>query len=124
MCGGGAASVEETGELGRWSREWLSSGSAAVRRRRGAKGETFAEFVPVGAEGDIGAAAEVTMTGFLLLLVILEVIVLCLREARGGVGSAGNSRGVRIRGANGIRGGIGRTMVRFILACENHVYWE
>ena len=38
MCGGRAARVEETGELGRWSREWPCSGSAVVRGRRGAKG--------------------------------------------------------------------------------------
>ena len=47
MCGGGAARIEDTEELGRWSRERPSPGPAAVRRRKGAKGEAFAESVPV-----------------------------------------------------------------------------
>ena len=47
MYGGGAARVEETGELGRWSREWPSPGPAAVRRRKGAVDEAFAKSVPL-----------------------------------------------------------------------------
>ena len=50
MCGGGAARVEDTGEPGRWSRERLRPGLAAVRRRSGAEGGTFAESVPAVAE--------------------------------------------------------------------------
>ena len=116
LCNGGAARVEETGELGRWSRERPSRGPAAVRRRRGAAGMVVAESVPVGAGGDVGAAAEVLMAGFLLLLALFVAVVLCLWGARGGKGSAGNSRGVRGFGVQSSFGGIGRAMVRFILA--------
>ena len=73
-------------------------------RRGGAENETFAESVPMVAEGDIGAAAEVATAGFLLLLAISEVIVLCLWGARGGEGSAGKSRGVR---GFGVQSGFG-----------------
>ena len=52
-----------------------SPGSAAVRRRSGAEGETFAESVPAGAKGDLGAAAMAAMAGFLLLSL---VVILCL----------------------------------------------
>ena len=61
MCGGGAVRVEDTGELGRWSRERSSPGWAAVRRRSGEEGETFAESVPAVAEGEVGRAAEAAM---------------------------------------------------------------
>ena len=67
-------------------------GSAAVRRRSEAEGETFAESVPTVAEGDVEGAAEAAMAGF--LLEILEFMFF-LRGARGGVGSAENSRGER-----------------------------
>ena len=93
MCGGGAARVEESGELGRWPRERPSPGSAAVRKRSGAEGKMFAESVPAGAECDVGAAAEAAMAGFLLLEIL--VFILGLWGARGGERSAENSRGVR-----------------------------
>ena len=64
-CGGGAARVEDIGELGHWSQERSRPGLAAVRRRSGAAGETFAESVPAVAEGDVGGAAEAVMTEFL-----------------------------------------------------------
>ena len=49
ICGGGAARVLDTGELGRWSLERPDPGLAAVRSRSGAEGETFAEAVPAAA---------------------------------------------------------------------------
>ena len=86
-----AAKVEETGELGRWSRERSSPGWAAVRRRSGAEGETVAESVPAVADGKVGGAAEVAMVFFvgegMVFLVLLWL-------ARGGEGGAENSRGV------------------------------
>ena len=100
MCGGGAVRVEETGELGRWSRERPSPGPVAVRRRSGAEGVTFADSVPTVAEGDVGGAAEAATAGFLLKS--LE-FMFYLSGARGGEGSAGNSRGVC-----GFREGSGR----------------
>ena len=81
MCDGAAMRVDETGELGRWSREQSSPGFAAVRRRSGAESKTFAESVPAVAEGDVEAAAKADMAGVLW-------------KARRGEGSAGNSRGV------------------------------
>ena len=91
MCAGGAARVEETGELGRWSRERSSPGWAAGRRRSGAEGETVAESVPAVADGEVGGAVEVVMVFFvgegLMFLVRLWL-------ARGDEGGAGNSRGV------------------------------
>ena len=93
MCGGGAARVEETEDLGRWSRERPSPGFAVVRRRSGAEGETCAESVPAVAEGDVGAAAEAAMAGFLLEEILKFMFFLW--GTRGGEGTAGNSRGVR-----------------------------
>ena len=92
MCGGGAARVEETGEMGRWPWKRPSPGFATVRRSSGAEGKMFAESLPAVAEGDVGAAAEAAMAGF-LLLEILEFMFF-LWWARG-EGSAGKSRGVR-----------------------------
>ena len=92
MCGGGAARVEDTGELGRWSRERSSPGWAAVRRRSEAEGETFTESVPAVAEDEVGGAAEAAMVGFFAGTVLVFMVRLWL--ARGGDGGAGNSRGV------------------------------
>ena len=74
MCGGGAARVEETKELRRWSRERPSSGPAAARRRRGALGEAFAESVPLWAEGEAGLAVEVIAAGVFLMDPVVEVM--------------------------------------------------
>ena len=93
MCGGGAARVEESGELGRWPRERPSPGSAAVRTRSGAEGKTFAKSVPAGAECDVGATAEAAMAGFLLLETLM--FILGLWGGRGGEVSVEKSRGVR-----------------------------
>ena len=83
MCGGGAARVEETGELGRLSRKRPSPGSAAVRRRSGAESETFTESVLAGTECDVGAAAKAAMAGFLLLMILVFILGLRgLVEAR------------------------------------------
>ena len=65
LCGGGAARVEDIGELGRWSRERSRPELAAVRKRRGPEGKMFAESVPGVAEGDVGGAAEAVMAEFL-----------------------------------------------------------
>ena len=124
MCGGGAARAEETGELGRWSQQQPSPGSAAVCRRRGAEGETFAEYVPAGAEGDVGAAAEAAMAEFLLK--ILEVM-LFLWGARGGEGGAGNMwdvRGVGQESGGQRLGLISRSRLGLVFERKNHVYWE
>ena len=87
------ARVEETGELGRWSQERPSPRFATVRRRSGAENEAFAEAVPAGAEGYVGAAAEAAMAGFLLLEILQAMLFLW--GARGGEGGAGNMRDVR-----------------------------
>ena len=92
ICGGIAARVEDTVELGRWSRARSSPGLAAVRRRSGAKGETFAESVPAVAEGEVGGAAEVAMVLFFVGKGMMFLVRLWL--SRGGEGGAGNSRGV------------------------------
>ena len=92
MCAGGAARVKETGELGRWSREWSSPGWAAVRRRSGAEGETVPESVPAVTEGEVGGASEVAMVLFFVGNVLLLLGRLWL--ARGGEAGAGSSRGV------------------------------
>ena len=76
ICGGGAARVEDTGELGRWSLERSSPGLAAVRRRSGAEGETFDESVPAVVDGDAGGATEAVMAGFLLEKVLGFVVFL------------------------------------------------
>ena len=89
---GASDRVEESGELGHWSRERPSPGFAAVSRRSGAEGETFAESVSAVVEGDVRAAAEAAMARF-PLEEILEFMFL-LRGARGCEGSAGNSRDV------------------------------
>ena len=75
VYGGGAAKVEETGELGRWSLERPSPGPAAARRRREAVGEAFAESVALYAESDPLLAVEVTTMGVFLLMPVVEVIL-------------------------------------------------
>ena len=65
MCGVWAARVEDIRDLGHWSRKGSRPGMAAVRRRSGAEGETFAESVPTVAEGDVEGAAEAVMVEFL-----------------------------------------------------------
>ena len=92
MCAGGAARVEETGELGRWFRERSSPGWAAVRRRSGAEGETVAESVPEVAEGEVGGVAEVVMVVFFAGKGLMFLVH--LRLARGGEGGVGDSRDV------------------------------
>ena len=52
-------------EAGALVPERPSPGSAAVRKRTGAEGETFSESVPAGVEGDVGAAAKAAIAGFL-----------------------------------------------------------
>ena len=89
ICGGTAARVEDTGELGRWSWERSSPGLAAVRRRSGAEGETFAESVPAVAEGEVGGAAEAVMVLFFVEKGMMFLVRLWL--ARGGEEGAGNS---------------------------------
>ena len=59
MCVGGAARVEEIGELGHWSWEQPSPGFTAARRRKGAIGKAFTESVPLHAEGDVRLAVEI-----------------------------------------------------------------
>ena len=92
MCAGGAARVEETGELGRWSRERSCPGWAAVLRRSGAEGETVAESVPAVAGGEAGGTAEVAMVLFFVGNVLLFLDRLWL--ARRGEGGARSSRRV------------------------------
>ena len=92
MCGGGAARVDDAGELGRWSLERSSPGLAAVRRESGAEGETFAESVPAVAESDAGSAAGAAKAEFLFENDFGFMVFLL--GARGGEGNAGNSRGV------------------------------
>ena len=92
MCGGGSARVEDTGERGYWSRERSSPGWAAVRRKSGAEGETFAKSVPASGEGEVGGAAEAAMARFFAAKVLGFMVRLWL--ARGCEGGTGNSRGV------------------------------
>ena len=73
MCSGVVARVEETGELGRLSRERPCPAPAAARRRRGALGEAFAESVPLWAKGEAGLAVEIIAAGVFLMGPVVEV---------------------------------------------------